>query len=65
MRLFSLILVPAGIVSLALLAPGVSRAEAESQVGSMFTARCATCHTVPDTGLRSDRAWLAQVNRTS
>ena len=34
-------------------------------VGKMFQARCANCHTVPDRKIRTDLAWLDQVNRTS
>jgi hypothetical protein len=30
-----------------------------------FRGRCASCHTIPDLGLRADRAWLDQVNRTA
>lgn len=31
----------------------------------LFTSRCASCHTVPDPAIRTDLAWLDQVNRTS
>ena len=34
-------------------------------VGEIFTARCASCHTVPDPGMRTDLAWLDQINRTT
>lgn len=34
-------------------------------VAAMFKRRCAGCHTVPDVGLRTDRAWLDQVKRTA
>ena len=33
--------------------------------GEIFAARCASCHTVPDPGLRTDLAWLDQINRTT
>ena len=42
-----------------------ARAEADDSVGKMFAKRCAACHTVPDPALRTDLAWLDQVNRTS
>ncbi|MHC4407517.1 MAG: hypothetical protein ACYS0E_05585 [Planctomycetota bacterium] len=40
-------------------------AEAGESVGKMFGKRCAACHTVPDPAIRTDLAWLDQVNRTS
>ena len=49
----------------ALLAAKPSAAGGEKSVGAMFVARCATCHTVPDPAIRTDLAWLDQVNRTS
>jgi hypothetical protein len=30
-----------------------------------FTSRCTNCHFVPDTTLRTDRAWLAMVKTTA
>ncbi len=33
--------------------------------GEIFAARCASCHTVPDPGLRTDLAWLDQIKRTT
>lgn len=33
--------------------------------GEIFTTQCASCHTVPDPGLRTDLAWLDQINRTT
>ena len=33
--------------------------------GETFTTQCASCHTVPDPGLRTDLAWLDQINRTT
>ncbi len=33
--------------------------------GQMFRQRCATCHTVPDPSIRTDLAWLDQLNRTA
>jgi len=37
----------------------------ENAPGKIFAARCANCHTVPDLDLRTDKAWLDQVNRTT
>ncbi len=34
-------------------------------VAEIFTAQCASCHTVPDPGMRTDLAWLDQINRTT
>jgi mono/diheme cytochrome c family protein len=36
-----------------------------SDAGALFRTRCAACHAVPDPALRTDRAWLDQVNRTA
>lgn len=30
-----------------------------------FTSRCASCHFVPDAGLRSDRVWLGLIKTTA
>ena len=30
-----------------------------------FTSRCSFCHFVPDTSLRTDRAWLEMVKTTA
>lgn len=30
-----------------------------------FEKRCASCHVVPDVSMRTDRAWLDQINRTT
>ena len=49
----------------ALLLPTPSRAGENDHVGAMFQARCANCHTIPDRNIRTDLAWLDQVNRTS
>jgi len=38
---------------------------AEPDAEALFTQRCASCHAVPDPELRTDLAWLDQVNRTS
>ncbi|MEE8104465.1 MAG: hypothetical protein V3T86_02910 [Planctomycetota bacterium] len=36
-----------------------------NDAAELFTARCMSCHTVPDPAIRTDLAWLDQVNRTS
>jgi cytochrome c2 len=41
-----------------------AHAAAADPVGKMFAKRCATCHTVPDPAIRTDLAWLDQINRT-
>ena len=40
-------------------------AEPGAEVGKMWGKRCATCHAVPDKTLKTDLAWLDQINRTS
>ena len=52
---------------LMILALGLASAHAEAgePVGKMFAERCASCHTVPDPAIKTDLAWLDQVNRTS
>lgn len=37
----------------------------EQEAATLFAERCSTCHTVPDPALRTDRAWLDQVRRTT
>ncbi len=37
----------------------------QDDAGKLFQARCAQCHTVPDPAIRTDLAWLDQVNRTA
>ena len=37
----------------------------EHSPAQIFTARCANCHTVPNPTLRTDLAWLDQINRTT
>ncbi len=46
---------------------GAPRSEAgdKDSIGETFQARCASCHTIPDPEIRTDMAWLDQVNRTS
>ena len=66
MRKASLIWVLPAACGAALLATAdTGRAGDASEVGEMFKARCAQCHTVPDPQVRTDRAWLDQVNRTA
>ena len=40
------------------------RAE-RNEAASLFANRCSNCHTVPDLGLRVDRAWLDSVRNTT
>ena len=42
-----------------------SRAGGPESAGTLFSQRCANCHTVPDPKIATDRAWLDQVNRTA
>ncbi len=58
------------VVSLVWFLAGVSPLAAQDKhhadhLGQMFQARCAVCHTVPDTAFATDRAWLKQVNSTA
>ena len=58
-------LVPLVLAAIWLAAPA-TRAQAQGQsAGDLFTARCANCHTIPDPSLRTDLAWLDQINRTT
>lgn len=52
------------VAGLALLTAPLARG-GDNAPGQIFAARCASCHTVPDLDLRTDRAWLDQVNRTT
>jgi len=45
--------------------PRVVAGPDEVDAAGLFRARCASCHTVPDPALRTDRAWLDQVHRTA
>ena len=49
----------------ALLDAAPSRADGPESAGTLFSQRCASCHTVPDPQIATDRAWLDQVNRTA
>lgn len=49
------------ILALALLAQDD---KAIAQGKKEFAARCASCHFIPDTSLRTDRAWLAMIKTT-
>jgi len=40
-------------------------AEPGAEVGAMFRKNCAPCHVVPDKTLKTDLAWLDQINRTT
>ena len=52
------------IAAIAVLPETLSIGQGHS-AGEIFAARCASCHTVPDPGLRTDLAWLDQINRTT
>jgi hypothetical protein len=51
-----------GILALCLAGAG---AHAGEPAGKLFVKRCAVCHAIPDAAIRTDLAWLDQVNRTS
>ena len=53
-----------GLIALLLLSASAAAGEVED-AGSLFNARCANCHTLPDKELKGDRAWLGQVPRTA
>jgi hypothetical protein len=42
-----------------------SKPAAKTDVGSLFRDRCVTCHSIPDTSIATDRAWLDQIHRTA
>ncbi|MHC4923707.1 MAG: hypothetical protein ACYTG4_06460 [Planctomycetota bacterium] len=46
-------------------APAQGDKDAKDPSAVLFAKNCATCHAIPDTTLRTERAWLDQVNRTS
>lgn len=60
-----------GVIVLGLTAIAASVGVPESIAGEAdpveqaFVQRCASCHTVPDPQIRTDLAWLDQVNRTA
>jgi mono/diheme cytochrome c family protein len=64
MHEISVVLPAALLGAIALVPPDAARGEDKS-AGAVFRARCAACHTVPDPALRTDRAWLDQINRTA
>lgn len=37
----------------------------DKKTRQLFVKQCASCHSVPDPAIRTDMAWLDQVNRTS
>ena len=39
--------------------------ENDDKTRKLFAKQCASCHSVPDPAIRTDMAWLDQVNRTS
>lgn len=44
--------------------PGQGRKAIEA-AGLVFQKSCASCHSIPDPSVRTDRGWLDQVNRTA
>ena len=55
----------AGLLIGAALIPLAETTGQSLSAGEMFAARCANCHTVPNPALRTDLAWLDQINRTT
>ena len=45
--------------------PAYGGDEDKHDPAKIFTARCASCHTLPDPGVRSDKVWLAQIRETT
>ena len=45
--------------------PAVGGDEAGFDATALFAARCASCHSVPYPGVRTDRVWLGQVRETT
>lgn len=56
-----LLLVAAAVWS----SPAASKPDAVAEAGALFESRCATCHALPDPGLRTDRAWIERVRDTA
>ncbi len=56
----------AGLAMLLIIAPVAGQPRtAIKHAGQVFEKRCAQCHVIPDPGVRTDRGWLDQVNRTA
>ncbi len=51
------------MAALALVWVGTAAADT-TEAAKTWQARCVTCHQVPDLHIRTDHAWLDQVNRT-
>ena len=46
-------------------ASGAAQSKEElAQASATYSAQCIKCHQPPDLGLKTDLAWLDQVNRT-
>jgi len=58
-------ILPALLLTAAVLPLSATRADTEDAAKALFESRCATCHAIPDPGLRWDRVWLDQVKRTT
>lgn len=49
----------------ALPAPGQAQDKSPDRAAQMFGKRCASCHTVPDATVKTDKAWLGQILETA
>ena len=56
---------PVIFVAAALSVPAIGGDEDKHNPAKIFTARCASCHTMADPGVRSDKIWLAQIRETT
>lgn len=56
----------AGLAAAALwTTPAASQSDPVAEAGALFESRCASCHSMPDPALRTDRAWIERVQRTA
>lgn len=58
-------LLPVILAAAAFSVPASAGDEDKHDPKKIFTARCASCHTVPDPGVRSDKIWLTQIRETT
>ena len=61
----SMLLLPAAFAAAIALSPPPAATAGEGHAAKLFQHSCASCHTVPDPAIRTDRAWLDQVRRTA
>jgi cytochrome c2 len=59
------VVLPVALLGAIFLVPASPLRGEDKSAGEVFQARCASCHTVPDPALRTDRAWLDQIKRTA